>query len=241
VFRLRELRIAARGETMSRDAQGVPIPSPHLRVLVSGTADLDWFLERGKQIVEEFDNELKQVGGGLEAPSSIVDIGCGCGRLSRWVLNYNNNVFGVDINPKLVRWSSKNLRGKWALCELKKPMPYPDCKFDLAYACSVITHLREETAREWLADVSRILQFGGRFLLTFHDEKHPNSHPIRADLESGYAVRFDSLEGSNHLAAFCTIEKLKAMMPAEMRLMRYTPSDRSKCLQAISVWEKVSP
>ncbi|MGC1302173.1 MAG: class I SAM-dependent methyltransferase [Caulobacteraceae bacterium] len=213
----------------------------YLRVLVSGTADTDWFLERAKQVVEEFDRELKQAGGGFEDASSIVDIGCGCGRLSRWVLNYNENFFGVDINPKLLRWSRNNLRGEWALCKLKKSMPYPDRKFDLAYACSVITHLREDTAREWLADVSRILQFGGRFLLTFHDEKHPNSASIKADLETGYAVRFDSLEGSNHLAAFCTIEKLEEMMPGDMRLVRYTPSDRSDCLQAISIWEKVSP
>jgi SAM-dependent methyltransferase len=238
VFRVREILIAAKGERRRLDDEGMPIPPPHLRVQVCGTADVGWFLTSGRTVVAEFDDELSQTGEGFGGAGKILDVGSGCGRLARWVLKRNPHINGADINARLVKWTRRNLPGEWTLCQLQQPLPYANATFDLAYACSVITHLREETARAWLADVTRVLRSGGRLLLTFHDEHHANAGPVRTELRSGYAVRFDSLEGSNHLAAFVTLDKLRELMPRDMELLRYAPSDQTACLHAIAIWRK---
>jgi SAM-dependent methyltransferase len=238
VFRVREHLLARKGDTRRFDDDGTPLPGPHLRVLVGGSADLGWFVDGGRSIVEEFEQSLQRVGASFATARNVLDVGCGCGRLARWVLRKNANLTGVDINAQLLAWCRKNLPGSWVLCRLHQPMPLPAESFELAYACSVITHLREDTARAWLGDVSRVMARGGHFILTFHDEVHPNAQGLRDMLATDYAVRFDSLEGSNHLAAFATIDKLKQIAPRDFELALYTPSDQTLCKQAISIWRK---
>jgi SAM-dependent methyltransferase len=239
LFRYREAQLTRAAPAAVFDEQGRPLPPAHLRVLVIGTADPQWFIENGQKTVTEFDEILSATGGGFATASEVLDIGCGCGRLARWVLRLNPNVNGVDINPKLVDWCRKNLPGTWKPCDLHQPIPAADASFALAYACSVITHLREATAAAWLHDVARVLKPGGRLLLTFHDEEHRHANDLRDQLSTGYAVKFDSLEGSNHLAAFVTLEKLQQLAADAFELLHYVPSGATHCGQAISIWRKV--
>jgi hypothetical protein len=110
----------------------------------------------------------------------------------------------------------------------------------VAYAVSVITHLREATAKIWLAQVARVLEPGGRFLVTFHDEHHVNAAPVAEDLaRDGYAVRWDSLEGSNHLAAFATADRLRELAASHFEALEYVPSNQSAIGHAVLVLKRL--
>ena len=73
---------------------------------------------------------------------SILDFGCGCGRVVRWWRDLPAEIHGSDFNPTLVRWCRENLPfGVFEVNRPEPPLPYPDDSFDLVYALSVLTHL----------------------------------------------------------------------------------------------------
>jgi alkylhydroperoxidase family enzyme len=85
-----------------------------------------------------------------------------------------------------------------------------------------------------------VLETGGRALITFHDARHPNAEPVRDQLAAeGWAVRFDSLEGSNHLASFVTAEVLADLARPHLELIDVRASDTTACGQAIAVLRRV--
>lgn len=235
VFRWRERRLAAAAIGPEVAADGRPLPPPLLRVLVCGTANADYFLDSGRDTIAEFDAVLRATGPGLADARALLDLGCGCGRLARWA-PAPERLTGFDINPRLVRWCAANLPGRFGTVRLGRPLSAGEGAFDLLYACSVITHLRRDTARAWLAEIARVLEPGGRALVTFHDERHPNAEPVQGQLAAeGWAVRFDSLEGSNHLASFVTASVLTELARPGLELIDVRPSDATACKQAIAV------
>lgn len=236
VFRLREIRMAWGAGGRAVDDRGAPLPPAYLRVQVAGGAVASFFLESGNQTVQEFDELLKRSGHGFADARHVLDIGCGCGRQARWVLRLNPRLTGIDINALLVSWCRRNLAGQWKTLRLGDDVPAPAGAFDVAYAVSVITHLREATASIWLAQVARVLEPGGRFVLTFHDEHHDNARPVAEDLaRDGYVVRWDSLEGSNHLAAFVTADRLRELASPYFEVLDYVASNKSATYQAVFV------
>jgi SAM-dependent methyltransferase len=239
VFRWRERRMAAGPHHAGTAPDGKPMPPALLRVMVCGTANPDYFLQSGQDTIAEFDAALRATGGGLAEARAVLDLGCGCGRLARWAPVEPRRLTGIDIEAKLVRWCADHLPGRWETVRLGAPLPLPDGAFDVIYACSVITHLRLDTARAWLGEVARVLESGGRALLTFHDERHPQAEAVGAELaREGWAVRFDSLEGSNHLASFVTAERLAELAGPGLEVVQVTPSDATVCKQAIAVLRK---
>ena len=240
VFRMRERRIAGFGAGPGATAAGAPLPPPLLRVMVCGTADPDYFLESGRRTMAEFDELLRQCGRPLADAGEVLDVGCGCGRLAQWFPGDPARLTGVDVEPRLVAWSERHIPGpSWWLVRLGEPLPAPDNTFGAAYACSVITHLRRDTAAVWLTDLARVLTPGGLLLLTFHDERHPSAAPVAAELgREGYAVRFDHLEGSNLLAAYVTLETIRGMAPAALEPVAARASDETVCGQAVAVFRK---
>jgi SAM-dependent methyltransferase len=215
------------------------MPPALLRVMVCGTANPDYFLDSGRDTIAEFDAALQATGGGLAAARAVLDLGCGCGRLARWAPVDAARLIGIDIEPRLVRWCAENLPGRYQAVKLGAPLPLADAAVEVVYACSVITHLRLGTARAWLAEVARVLEPGGRALVTFHDPRHPQAETVRDELaREGWAVRFDSLEGSNHLASFVTPERLAELAGPALDIVALTPSDETACKQAIAVLRK---
>ena len=228
-----------RDPRVSLEKGASPTPPAYLRTVVVGTPNLDWFLTSGQRDADEFDAVLRRNGSGLFNGERVLEWGCGCGRLARWIAPRVADFTGIDINPRLVRWCIANLPGRYRKIPFLPPAPLGDHRFDVVYGCSVLTHLRERSAKAWLAELARTTRPGGRVLLTFHDPQHPGAEPVRETLtQTGYAVRFDRLAGSNHLAAYATPEHLAHMAEPAFEFLDYVPSTRSTSLQAILVLGK---
>lgn len=213
VFRIRE-RLLARADTRAGvDDQGRPVPPPYLRTLVVGTPNLDYFLQSGRSVVTVLERILATHGGGFGTAGSVLEWGCGCGRLARWLpVAQDAELFGTDLNPKLIGWCRANLPGDWRVNGLRPPLPMPDGRVELVYAFSVLTHLSEATAELWMAELGRVIRPGGRALLTFSDSPGPDAPEVAEALaRTGYAVRFGQLEGANNFAAYATADRLVRM------------------------------
>lgn len=234
VFRLRQRRLAL--AAAPAPASDLPLPPPLLRVKVVGYADPHAFLQSGEATVAEFDAVLRRSGPGLSDGGEVLDLGCGCGRLARWIPQAEGRLTGLDIEPRAIAWCAANLPGGFHVNVLGDRLPCREASFDLVYACSVVTHLRKATAAACLQEIARVLKPGGRALVTFHDLAHPSvGAPPPELLEHGYAVRFDSLEGSSLLAAFVTAERLAALAAPQLELVEAIPSGQTVCGQAIAV------
>src|SRR3712207_8856820 len=56
------------------------------------------------------------------------------------------------------------------LNQAEPPAPYPDDRFELVYAISILTHLTEPAAHAWVADFARVLRPGGALIV--RSEEH---------------------------------------------------------------------
>ena len=160
------------GRDQRTEDNGLAVPPPRLRVLVAGTADLDWFLSSGRIQANYLHNLLTGVACPIHEMDAILDFGCGCGRMTRWWSDLSGpQIHGCDYNRDLVDWCDVNLSFVRARANnLQPPLPYVDGSFDFLYAYSVFTHLSTELVHQWMADFKRLVKPGGLVWFTVHGE-----------------------------------------------------------------------
>jgi SAM-dependent methyltransferase len=152
----------------------LPWPGEELVLRVAGGADRDAFYESGRQSVADIERVLGLVDRSLASYGTILDFGCGCGRILLWVRDAApaSDLHGVDIDERAVRWVRANLPGVTAKVNATlPPLDYPDSHFDLVYNHSVFTHIDEADQDAWLRELWRVTKPGGHVLLTFHGER----------------------------------------------------------------------
>jgi SAM-dependent methyltransferase len=116
---------------------------------------------------------LRTLGKSVYDFESILDFGCGSGRIVRWFgdVTPRSRLFGCDINSEAIQWCKQNIQ----FCDFihsnpVPPLPYTDHSFDLIYGISVVTHLDEGLQLSWLDELRRLIKPGGVILLSVHGE-----------------------------------------------------------------------
>ncbi len=151
----------------------------------------------------------------LKEKSSVLDIGCGCGKLARLFL-YHPSVekyVGFDNYEKSIQWCQEyitpfspekfqfifadivsdayNPEGKVRSNEFVFPLD--DAKTDIAIAASLFTHLLVEDALNYLKQTKRVLKKNGILIASIHTdtasgEKY-SGNEIRIDVDAEYFVK----------------------------------------------------
>lgn len=207
-LRALERRRSARVDPDERaSADGLAIPPPRLRVLVSGTSEVDSFLRSGRSQTDYLRDLLLEWGRPLEEMRAILEFGCGCGRMTRWWSALRGpDVHACDYNGELVDWVQENLLFTRATRnDPKPPLPYPDASIDFIYAFSVFTHLSPGLTSAWLAEFRRVLRPGGLAWFTLHGEAYRDRLPERERLrfDAGEVVLWlPEVEGTNLCASY---------------------------------------
>jgi SAM-dependent methyltransferase len=159
---LEDARIAARHP---------PLPPELLRATVCGGTDLHSHLYTG---AEDFRTlaELYEVYAQRDflALGSVLDFGCGCGRLLRWFQRALPHcaLHGVDVRAASIDWCRAHLRGRFLANATAPPLDLADGSVELAVALSVFSHLSRAHNLAWMAELARVTRPGGLILVSTH-------------------------------------------------------------------------
>ena len=136
----------------------------------------------GKEFFDHFLNH-----GGLMPHHSVLDVGCGSGRIGIPLTGYliDGEYFGFDVIKTEIDWANSRIsskhpnfhfqhidvtnniynKGKESADSFK--FPYDDEKFDFIYLNSVFTHMRTNDLINYMNEISRVLKKGGRTFITY--------------------------------------------------------------------------
>lgn len=146
---------------------------------------------------------------GLRAGASVVDVGCGSGRLASQLARYEGlRYLGVDVVPALLDYARRRVgRPDFRFEAVDRiALPAADASADFVVFFSVFTHLLHEESYVYLQEALRVLKPGGRAVFSFLEMDVPGAWEV---FEANVAwVRNRTVAG--HLNVF--------LHPAELRL-----------------------
>lgn len=158
--------------SVAKLSRSLPIPSDDLIKLVTPPFDAAQFLRSGAEVMRLLCLLLRVNGVRPESLRSMLDFGCGCGRVLRHfpILGIRNlRLYGTDYNPVLIDWCKQNLPfADFQVNNLEPPLNYGNQTFDFVFAISVFTHLTEPLQSAWLDEMARILTPRGHLVITLH-------------------------------------------------------------------------
>lgn len=145
---------------------------------------------------------------GLSPESSLLDVGCGPGRIALGILDRVGEIrkyHGVDVQERYIDWAGRHITAEHpsfrfvrldAKNEYYNPggtdikngfaLPFDEGEFDTACLFSVFTHMLTEDVEKYLKDLHRVLRSEGRMFLTANLEDHV---PDVTDNPVGYRGR----------------------------------------------------
>jgi SAM-dependent methyltransferase len=208
-------------------ADALPVPPTRLILRVSGEPDVAWFLEGGRRAAESLRASLTRNRVDLEGIESLLDFGCGCGRVTRHWKDLRAAVHGSDVNAAGIDWCRTNLPfGRFGTNHLAPPLAFGDGAFDFVYALSVFTHLPEALQSSWMREMHRVLRPGGHFLLTTHGASYLGDLDVeeRRRFEAGELVVKRSEEpGSNVCGAYHPERYVREKLGEGFRVVEFVP------------------
>ena len=222
---------------------GLPLPSPYLMYLVSWSFSLQLYLEKGALGADCIRQVLEKNGLDIGQFESILDWGCGCGRIMRqWATLKDTHIHGCDYNPRLSGWCSQAFpQFSVRTCRSLPPLPYENESFDFLYAVSVLTHIRAEHQVPWVRELARVLRPGGFALLTFHGSTRAEALGVemREHFREGQLVVLaEQNNGTNYCAAFHPQEYIRREFGPILRVVDHVPDGARDAGQDAVLFQK---
>jgi SAM-dependent methyltransferase len=145
----------------------VPMPDAARRKRVDGHGIEAGFNIGGYSTAHKLDTVASRFAGRpLAGLGPVLDWGCGCGRVSRFVARAGAELYGVDIDRENALWCSEHIRGTFAAISPDPPTAFDDDFFGAIYGISVFTHLDPHYEAAWLKELHRIAKPGAILLLS---------------------------------------------------------------------------
>jgi SAM-dependent methyltransferase len=108
---------------------------------------------------------------GLRPSDTVVDFGCGTGRLAVHLVPFltQGTYFGIDIAPTMLKHARRRVgeasNCRWLLQKGDR-IDLPDASADMMCAYSVFTHLELEDCYRYLVEAARVVRPDGVFLFS---------------------------------------------------------------------------
>jgi ubiquinone/menaquinone biosynthesis C-methylase UbiE len=107
----------------------------------------------------------------LGPEQTVLDLGCGIGRVALHVAPRCARLWAVDVSPRMLELARERMSGhanvSYALCRDVEIPDVPTGSVDLAYSFLVLQHLEREDAFLLLEELHRVVRPGGVVVLTY--------------------------------------------------------------------------
>ena len=206
---------------------GLPVPPARLRILTTASPSVEWFIQSGQAAAESIRELLERNAVPMTEIGSILDFGCGCGRVVRHWANVPTRIHGCDYNAALVDWCHCRLPfARFETNSLAPPLPYAHASFDLVYALSVFTHLPRPLQQQWMGELARVLTSTGYLIVSTHGEASLDTltEVERNRVRAGQLVVRDAEEaGSNRCGVFFSEDYVRRHLAPGFVVRDYAP------------------
>ncbi len=119
--------------------------------------------------------QLALQGLSINPNTQILDVCCGSGQATNFLVKYSQNVTGLDASPLSINRAKKNVPSAEYVEAFAEDMPFSNNQFDLVHTSAALHEMKPEQLKQILQEVYRILKPGGIF--TFVDF-HPPTNPF---------------------------------------------------------------
>ncbi len=128
-----------------------------------GDSDADAFWRGGQ---EALDQMLRAVGLTIEPGETVVDIGCGVGRITRALASRARWVYGIDVSSEMLvqarRHHPESANVEWLHGDGRSLAVLGDCSVDGCFSHVVFQHVPDpEIILNYVREMGRILRPGG--------------------------------------------------------------------------------
>jgi ubiquinone/menaquinone biosynthesis C-methylase UbiE len=106
---------------------------------------------------------------GKVAGRRVLEVGCGSGILTAWLVRQGATVTAMDVSPAMLDMARKSVgeRADLVVADLAKPLPFETGSFDLIAASLVLHYVRDWAAA--LRELRRVLVSRGAVVFSTHD------------------------------------------------------------------------
>ncbi|MDV6344258.1 class I SAM-dependent methyltransferase [Nitrosomonas sp. Is37] len=107
---------------------------------------------------------------GLLPDHTLIDVGCGSGRLAKAMIPYlvNGKYLGTDVVDELLDYAKKDSPSNWQFKKVENiSIPYPNSCADFCVFFSVFTHLLYEEIYCYLLEARRVIKKDGMIIFSF--------------------------------------------------------------------------
>jgi ubiquinone/menaquinone biosynthesis C-methylase UbiE len=154
----------------------------------------------------------ERLGRFIEPTDTVLDLGCGIGRVTRYVAPLCREIWAVDVSETMLRFARERLAGlpnvRFLLGRGTALPEIDTASVDFAYSLLTLQHVEREHAFRLMRELRRVLSDDGRVYMTF-----PNllsDEYLRAFL---HYVDVDEV-GNPARARFYTPQEVERILPA---------------------------
>jgi SAM-dependent methyltransferase len=210
---------------------GLPLPPLRLVRSSTGTSSLAWLLQGGALAADSIRGVLRKNGIDIQRLGSLLDFGCGCGRVLRHWGDLPGAVHGSDYNQRAIEWCQRNLTfARCAVNALEPPLPYASEQFDLVYALSVFTHLPEPLMTAWMSEMGRVVKTGGFLVISTHGEAYLDqlTRDEQIQFRAGRAVvKAQDSAGTNRCGVYVSEDYVRQRLAGRFHVVDFLPRGAS--------------
>ncbi len=110
----------------------------------------------------------------IEPDTKVLDLCCGSGQTTQFLVRRSRLVTGLDASPLSIQRAKQNVPEAEYVEAFAEEMPLPSDSFDLVHTSAAMHEMEPQQLRQILQEVHRILKPGGVFtMVDFHAPTHP--------------------------------------------------------------------